>query len=531
LRDYFRPDVGEIFVDEPEIYKQAQGFMEQVMPHSLAKLKLYQDRVPLFTRFQIESQIEAAFTREVRLPSGGSIVIDRTEALVSIDINSARATKGGDIEETARNTNLEAAEEIARQLRLRDCGGLIVIDFIDMGPVKHQREVETRLREVLKMDRARVQVGRISRFGLLEMSRQRLRPSLDESTQNVCPRCHGEGRVRSVESLALSILRLLEEEAMKAHTGRVVAELPVEVATYLLNEKRGIIATVEARCTTQLVLVPNPHMHTPAYTIQRYREEEFKQTIGSSYQFVSLPEPDRADLAPIATREPPEAPAVKTIAPSAPAPLSQTEMQDHPADRLSPWQKIRRWLITGEPEPETQPEPSPKRRTNRTRTGEAPRRRTSQTRRRTDKPAPRRQAKPNTRKPAQERTARRKDDTASADADTGTAARSANRGTRRGRRGGRRRRTNDGPEATSRGNEQSHSTADKSQQGANGRSQRAHTSNGSAAPTGASSSSTAAEAKKSDNRQADTKQSRVNKPDAPPAGKRRDEPSHAPPET
>ncbi|MGA7981678.1 MAG: Rne/Rng family ribonuclease, partial [Chromatiaceae bacterium] len=231
IRDYLRADIGEIVVDDRKMYEKAQEFVRQVMPGNLKKLRLYEDEVPLFTRYQIESQIESAFQRIVQLPAGGSIVIDHSEALTSIDINSARATKGADIEETALNTNLEAADEIARQLRLRDLGGLFVIDFIDMTPARNQREVENRLREALKQDRARVQVGRISRFGLLEMSRQRLRPSLGESSQLVCPRCRGQGTIRGVESLALSILRIIEEEAMKENTQRILAQLPLSVAT------------------------------------------------------------------------------------------------------------------------------------------------------------------------------------------------------------------------------------------------------------------------------------------------------------
>ena len=274
LRDYLRSDIGEVIIDDPEVHEQARQFMEQVMPQSLHKLKLYQDRIPLFSRFQIESQIESAFQREVPLPSGGSIVIDHTEALVSIDINSARATKGADIEETALQTNLEAADEIARQLRIRDLGGLIVIDFIDMAAARHQREVENRLREALKMDRARVQVGRISRFGLLEMSRQRLRSSLGESAHEVCPRCEGQGSIRSVESLALAVLRVLQEEAMKERTGRVIAHLPVEVATYLLNEKRRHLEQIEDQHGVRLTLVPTPALETPKYRIQRVRVDE-----------------------------------------------------------------------------------------------------------------------------------------------------------------------------------------------------------------------------------------------------------------
>lgn len=274
LRDYLRADIGEILVDDATVYEQAREFMQQVMPYNLNKLKRYSDPVPLFTRYQIESQIESAFQRTVRLPSGGAIVIDHTEALVSIDINSSRATKGSDIEETALNTNLEAADEIARQLRLRDLGGLIVIDFIDMSSSKNQRDVENRLREAVKQDRARVQIGRISRFGLLEMSRQRLRSSLGESHQEVCRRCNGQGTIRGVESLALSVLRLIEEEAMKEKTGKVLAQLPVDVATFLLNEKRTAINVIEQRHGVHIVLIPNRHMETPAYEVKRIRQDD-----------------------------------------------------------------------------------------------------------------------------------------------------------------------------------------------------------------------------------------------------------------
>jgi ribonuclease E len=276
LRDYLRGDIGEILIDDKEIYERAQEFMTQVMPHNLSKLKIYKDTVPLFSRYQIESQIESAFQREVTLPSGGAIVIDHTEALISIDINSARATKGSDIEETALNTNLESADEVARQLRLRDIGGLIVIDFIDMQPTKHQREVENRLRDALRMDRARVQVGRISRFGLLEMSRQRLRPSLGESSQHVCPRCTGQGTVRGVESLALSILRIIEEESMKDKTGRIIARVPVDVGTYLLNEKRDVLLDMEKSQKLGIVMIPTPSMETPHFNISRIRSDELQ---------------------------------------------------------------------------------------------------------------------------------------------------------------------------------------------------------------------------------------------------------------
>ncbi|MEX0900163.1 MAG: Rne/Rng family ribonuclease [Gammaproteobacteria bacterium] len=292
LRDGLRGDIGEVLVDDSATFAQAHEFVEQVMPQQLPRLKLYDDPVPLFSRYQIESQIESAFAREVRLPSGGALVIDHTEALVSIDINSARATRGADIEETALNTNLEAADEIARQLRLRDLGGLVVIDFIDMEPSRNQRAVEDRLRDALEHDRARVQIGRISRFGLLEMSRQRLRPSLGESSHTTCPRCDGQGTIRGVESLALSVLRLVEEDAMKEKTGRVIAQVPVEVATFLVNEKRAAIATLEARHSVAIMVLPNEHFQTPRFEIVRQREEEIRLQGGAaSYALAAAPEP------------------------------------------------------------------------------------------------------------------------------------------------------------------------------------------------------------------------------------------------
>lgn len=319
IRDHLRADIGEIIVDAPETHAQALQFIEQVMPKYLRKLRLYEDEVPLFSRYQIESQIEAAFRRELRLPSGGSIVIDHTEALTSIDINSARATKGSDIEETALNTNLEAADEVARQLRLRDLGGLFVIDFIDMTPSRNQREVENRLKDAMKEDRARVQIGRISRFGLLEMSRQRLRPSLGESAHQVCPRCDGHGYIRSVDSLALSILRIIEEEALKENTGRVTAQLPVEIATYLLNEKRQIIADVESRHGVSIVLIPNRHLETPKYELERVRRQDMQEDEAPSH---SLEKDFSQDDMPPAERAQPkvEQPAVKQISPTSPAP-------------------------------------------------------------------------------------------------------------------------------------------------------------------------------------------------------------------
>ena len=321
LRDYFRTDIGEILIDDEDVYKTAEDFVRQVMPNSQRKLKLYQDSVPLFNRFQIEGQIESAFQREVQLPSGGAIVIDHTEALISIDINSARATKGHDIEETALNTNLEAADEIARQLRLRDLGGLVVIDFIDMMVSRNQRAVENRLSDALKMDRARVQIGRISRFGLLEMSRQRLRPSLGESTQIVCPRCTGYGTIRSIESLSLSLIRIAEEEALKEHSGRLIIQVPVEVATYLFNEKREALNEIEARTKVEVSIIANPSLVTPHYSVNRVRISETRALEDKhSYQLADVDEeiyiPEKKAEVPMA-----EQPAVRSVKPAAPAPV------------------------------------------------------------------------------------------------------------------------------------------------------------------------------------------------------------------
>ncbi|HET9819869.1 MAG TPA: Rne/Rng family ribonuclease [Rhodanobacteraceae bacterium] len=284
LRDYLRADIGEILIDEPALYEDAKEFMQQVMPNSLRKLKLYDETIPLFTRFQIETQIESAYDRYVRLPSGGSVVIDPTEALTSIDINSARATKGSDIEDTAFRTNCEAAVEVARQLRIRDLGGLVVIDFIDMENSRHQREVEDKLRDALKLDRARVQLGRISRFGLMELSRQRLRPSLEESTQIVCPRCDGHGRIRGIESLSLSALRLIEEHAMKENTGQVLVQAPARVANFLLNEKRASVVEIELRHKVHVVIVADKSLETPHLEITRIRESEMGEHAKPSYE-------------------------------------------------------------------------------------------------------------------------------------------------------------------------------------------------------------------------------------------------------
>src|SRR3954452_6878272 len=290
IRDLFQPDIGEILIDTPAIYDQAVSFMTTVMPANVDKVKHYRDDIPLFSRFQIEHQIESAYRRDVTLPSGGAIVIDPTEALVAIDVNSARATRGHDIEQTAFNTNLEAADEVARQLRLRDLGGVIVIDFIDMESAKNQREVENRLRDALKHDRARVQVGKISRFGLLELSRQRLQPSLEETTHSPCPRCHGTGYIRDTASTALHVLRILQEEAMKESTAAIHCQVPVDVATYLLNEKRSEIFGIEARLKVNLLLIPNPNLSTPNYNVERLRHDAEKLDDNRpSYEMVTAP--------------------------------------------------------------------------------------------------------------------------------------------------------------------------------------------------------------------------------------------------
>ncbi len=331
IRDHLRNDIGEIVIDNKSTFDQALNFIKQVMPKYERKLKFYDDEVPLFSRYQIESQIESVFQREVRLPSGGAIVIDHTEALTSIDINSARSTKGADIEETALNNNLEAADEIARQLRLRDLGGLFVIDFIDMTPAKHQREVENRLKDAMKQDRARVQIGRISRFGLLEMSRQRLRPSLGEASLQLCPRCTGHGFIRGIESLSLSILRIVEEQALKENTARIVAQLPVEVGTFLLNEKRVDIRGIEKRNQVDVVLIPNKNLETPHYEIERIRQNEIGQDEISSYDRIQEPEETNEIITP-ESRQAMVEPAVKQITPSTPAP-QRVEEAEEPAPK------------------------------------------------------------------------------------------------------------------------------------------------------------------------------------------------------
>lgn len=325
IRDYLRQDIGEVLVDAPPVFEEVVNFVRGVMPAYESKIKLYQDDTPLFSRYQIEAQIETAFQREVKLPSGGSIVIDPTEALVSIDINSARSTKGTDIEDTAVQTNLEAAEEIARQLRLRDMGGLIVIDFIDMGQAKNQRDVENRVRKSLELDRARVQVGKISRFGLLEMSRQRLRPSLSETRAEVCPRCSGQGTIRDIESLALSIMRLIYEESSKEKTAEVQAILPVPVATFLLNEKRSQIIEIEKRQSVRVIIIPNSSMDSPHYELKRLRDEDSLGEDQSSYTIKSEVQEDIVHPAAHIREFVREEAAVKSVAHKTPAPQSPAE--------------------------------------------------------------------------------------------------------------------------------------------------------------------------------------------------------------
>ena len=361
MRDYLSDDIGEVLVDDQGAFQKAQEYMQRFMPaDAQRKLKMYTDEIPLFTRFQIESQIESAYAHKVSLPSGGSIVIDYTEALVSIDINSARATRGSDIETTATNTNLEAADEIARQLRIRDIGGLIVIDFIDMESTKNQRDVEDRLRDAMKMDRARIQIGRLSRFGLLEMSRQRLRPSLGESSHIVCPRCVGIGSIRSVESMTLAVLRLIGEELRKDRTARVVAQVPVAVATYLMNEKRDWLRTLEDESTAELIIVPNENIQTPEYSIRRVRDDEMElpENRQATYLMPAAPtvaEPGSQDRKPV-----PEAPAVATLLPTTSAPVGAppaapaapaAAAQSVPATQGGGfWSRFKK-MLAGEPTP------------------------------------------------------------------------------------------------------------------------------------------------------------------------------------
>lgn len=312
IRDNLRKSISEIIIDDHVSYIKAKQYIERVKPEFLPNLKLYNSSVPLFNFYQIESQIETAYQRHVMLPSGGALVIDRTEALVSIDVNSAKATGGSDIESTALNTNLEAADEIARQLRLRDLGGLVVIDFIDMSSSKNQRDVENRLKEALEADRARIQVGRISRFGLLEMSRQRLRLSLGESAQEVCPRCEGRGTVRNIQSQSLSIVRLIEEEALKEKTAEIQIQLPAEMATFIMNEKRHYISDIEKRHGVAIIVIANPYLHAPHYTMTRLKEDNVGKTKKPSYSLIQQPEVSVTSAT--GGTEPAEAPAVKSFA-------------------------------------------------------------------------------------------------------------------------------------------------------------------------------------------------------------------------
>ncbi len=323
IRDYFQPDIGEILIDTEEVYEQAHQFMAHVMPGNVHKVKLYNDDVPLFSRFQIEHQIETAYAREVSLPSGGAIVIDHTEALVSVDVNSARSTRGSDIEQTAFTTNLEAAEEVARQLRLRDLGGLVVIDFIDMENQRNQRDVENRLRDALHYDRARVQFGKISKFGLMELSRQRLQPSLGESSHQPCPRCSGTGFIRGIESTALHILRIIQEQAMKDYTGAIHAQIPVDVATFLLNEKRADIVAIESRLKVNVVLIPNIYLVTPHYKITRLRHDEINplELLTPSYQLSETIEESTPAEIRKESKTAVQIPVVHGITPSKPAPI------------------------------------------------------------------------------------------------------------------------------------------------------------------------------------------------------------------
>tara|TARA_R110000787_G_scaffold4365_5_gene16831 strand:- start:8692 stop:11781 length:3090 start_codon:yes stop_codon:yes gene_type:complete len=382
IRDYLRPDIGEVIVDNKNVYELASAFIQQVMPSYQSRVRYYEDPIPLFNRYQIENQIETAFQREVKLPSGGSIVIDITEALVSIDINSSRATKGSDIEDTAFKTNLEAADEVARQLRLRDVGGLIVIDFIDMLATKNQREVENRMRTALELDRARVQVGRISRFGLLEMSRQRLRPSLEEMTFKVCPRCSGQGTIRGTRSIALAILRLVEEEAQKEGSIEIRAITPVPVATFLLNEKRAEIIDIEKRNRIKVVVLPHPEMETPHFDVQRIRQQDENPDEFSYRLAESTPVDEKLELIEPARVPPAQKPAVENLPPlvraPAPVPVTQPEPEAVTAVQPSPqpglllrvWQGLFGSGTPKEtpapeisPEPQREQKPRPQRRT------------------------------------------------------------------------------------------------------------------------------------------------------------------------
>jgi ribonuclease E len=370
IRDYFNPEISEILIDTEEVYQQALAFMSTVMPGNVNRIKRYVDDVPLFSRFQIEHQIESAHAREVRLPSGGVIVIDHTEALTAIDINSARATKGSDIEATAFNTNLEAAEEIARQLRLRDLGGLIVIDFIDMESNRNQRDVEDRLRDSLHYDRARVQTAKISRFGLLELSRQRLAPSLGESNYMPCPRCSGIGHIRGIESSALHILRIIQEEAMKESSAAIHVQVPVDVATFLLNEKRADIHRIESRLKVGITLIPNPHLETPSYSITRLRQDDMSsEVLQASYKLVEKPVEEKPLTAAQEQQKATRAQAVvQGVTPMQPAPMKAEAVQPSMFGKLVSWFKS----LAEEEQPKAKPAASRPRNAPRPERGERP---------------------------------------------------------------------------------------------------------------------------------------------------------------
>ncbi len=433
IRDYLRRDIGEILIDKPRVFEEAKAHIERFRPDFMSRVKLYQGDTPLFTHYQIESQIESAFQREVRLPSGGSIVIDPTEALTSIDINSSKATKGGDIEETALNTNLEAADEIARQLRLRDLGGLIVIDFIDMTPPRHQREVENRLKDAARPDRARVQIGKISRFGLLEMSRQRLRPSLGEASQGPCPRCSGQGTIRSNESIPLSILRLIEEEAIKDNTAQVNAQVPVAVAAYLLNEQRRSVHRIEKHHKCDVVIIPNQHMETPHYEVMRLRKDETLETV--SYGQVVAPEPEAFEMSKSPSAPVREEPMLKgVVMPSTPAPqaaptpvaqpvVTETKTEGGLFEAITKWFKSLFASETVEEKKEAVEKEQQEARNN-ARRGNDNRRRNNNQRRRNNNP---RTNKPRNERPAAEEEVK----TDSAATSTETQERNENRNKRR----------------------------------------------------------------------------------------------------
>ena len=397
IRDYFQPDIGEILIDTDDIYEQAAAFMSVVMPDNLPRVKRYQDDVPLFSRFQIEHQIETAYSRTVPLPSGGAIVIDHTEALVSVDVNSARATRGSDIEETATRTNLEAADEIARQARLRDLGGLIVIDFIDMESSKAQKDVENRLRDALRHDRARVQMGKISKFGLMEMSRQRLRPALSEGSHVTCPRCNGTGHIRDTESSALQVLRIIQEEAMKENTAAIHTQVPVEVAAFLLNEKRAEVIKIETRFKVNVLMVPNKHLETPHYKLERLRHDDPRlDDQKASYVMAEEAARELETDTTVSRKDTdlkvrPEA-AVKGITPTQPAPISQprpARTEKTATESSGGLFRFIQKLFSSSPAAEEKPVPSNSRGRNQVRNGGSNDRNRGRNRRgeRTERPA------------------------------------------------------------------------------------------------------------------------------------------------